>query len=157
VRGIPASSVKTEEYPPYSLHLPAKAQVFRKPTHPPLGGGRQAARGAPDRPPSLTFSSLPGQPVVLYVTPIFPRSLIVMPRGSCLLQLGTRDGPPSRRAGKQKRPGCAGKQSYGTMKTLTNSETCTESRIRISLRIPISVIGRFSPEITSHWMEEKST
>ncbi len=28
VRGIPASSLKAEEYPPYSLHLPAKTKVF---------------------------------------------------------------------------------------------------------------------------------
>ncbi len=33
------------------------------------------------------------------------------------------------------------------MKTLTNYESCTESRIRISLLIPVSVIGRFSPVI----------
>ncbi len=31
------------------------------------------------------------------------------------------------------------------MKTLTNSETCSESLIRILLRLTISVIGRFSP------------
>ncbi len=32
-----------------------------------------------------------------------------------------------------------------SMKTLTNSETCTISRIKILLRLTISVIGQFSP------------
>jgi hypothetical protein len=32
-----------------------------------------------------------------------------------------------------------------SMKTLTNSETCTVSRIKIFLRHTISVIGQFSP------------
>jgi hypothetical protein len=36
-----------------------------------------------------------------------------------------------------------------SMKTLSNYETCTESRH------PIFVIGRFSPVITSHWTAEK--
>jgi hypothetical protein len=30
-------------------------------------------------------------------------------------------------------------------KTLTNSETCTKSSIRILLRLTVSVIGQFSP------------
>jgi hypothetical protein len=32
-----------------------------------------------------------------------------------------------------------------SMKTLTNSETCTVSRIKILLRLTNSVIGQFSP------------
>jgi hypothetical protein len=32
-----------------------------------------------------------------------------------------------------------------SMKTHTNSETCTESRITVLLRLTISVIGQFSP------------
>ena len=36
------------------------------------------------------------------------------------------------------------------------SETCTESRIRISLQLPMTVIGQFSLLITSYWTEEKS-
>jgi hypothetical protein len=32
-----------------------------------------------------------------------------------------------------------------SMKTLTNSETCTVGRIKILLRLTISVIGQFSP------------
>jgi hypothetical protein len=35
------------------------------------------------------------------------------------------------------------------MKRLTNYETCTESRL------PIFVIGRFSPVVTSHWTAER--
>ncbi len=41
------------------------------------------------------------------------------------------------------------------MKTLTNSETCTESRSEFFSWLTISVIGQFSPVITSHWTAEK--
>jgi hypothetical protein len=42
-----------------------------------------------------------------------------------------------------------------SFKIVKNSETCTESRIRIIPRLTISVIGQFPPVITSHWAGEK--
>jgi hypothetical protein len=40
--------------------------------------------------------------------------------------------------------------------SLTNSETCTVSQIKILLRLRISVIGQFLHVITSYWTGEKS-
>jgi hypothetical protein len=46
---------------------------------------------------------------------------------------------------------------FASMKTLTNSDTCTtESRIRISFQLSVSVIGWFSRVITFHRAGEKS-
>jgi hypothetical protein len=46
---------------------------------------------------------------------------------------------------------------FASMKTLKNSETCTESRSEFFSWLTISVIGQFSPVITSHWTAEKYT
>jgi hypothetical protein len=45
---------------------------------------------------------------------------------------------------------------FASMKTFKNSETCTESRLKFFSWLTISVIGQFSPAITSHWTAEKS-
>jgi hypothetical protein len=42
------------------------------------------------------------------------------------------------------------------LKTLTNSKNCCGSRITTSVHASLSVIGRFSPGSTLHWMQEKS-
>jgi hypothetical protein len=41
-----------------------------------------------------------------------------------------------------------------SMKTLTNSEDCTESRSRILLQVSSSVLGWFSPALNHHWKQE---
>jgi hypothetical protein len=40
------------------------------------------------------------------------------------------------------------------MKTLTNSEDCSESCIRIYVPASFPAIGRFSPLFTSYWMQD---
>jgi hypothetical protein len=51
--------------------------------------------------------------------------------------------------------GCL-KSFLASMKTLTHSEDCSESRITISEPASLSVIGRFSPVSIPHFMQEKS-
>jgi hypothetical protein len=41
-------------------------------------------------------------------------------------------------------------------KTLTNTEDCSESRIKISVPASIPAIGRLSPVFIPYWMQEKS-
>jgi hypothetical protein len=41
------------------------------------------------------------------------------------------------------------------MKTLPNSDDCSESRINISVLASIHAVSRFLPVLTPFWMQEK--
>ncbi len=48
------------------------------------------------------------------------------------------------------------KMLLSSLKTLTNSEDCSESRIKISVSASFPAIGRFSTVYKPYWMQENS-